>query len=180
MAARASGRFWGSNMASKSFVLTIAVVTALGAATLDAQQATTAKAQESRRFYADDPLWLDNDMRDIAPVAKDELSKSYDFVHNTFAKRAGLGTSAVNVNTLGEVPDSSWFTNRIGVRDMTIDEVLRGPDTIDGPAPGPWEVIGHPTAGITPKFAIQGRQRHRVHDQARSRGHPGARPRRSN
>ena len=133
----------------------MAVVTALGAATLDAQQSPTAKAQESRRFYADDPLWLDDDMRDIAPVAKDELSKSYDFVHNTFAKRARLGTAAVNINTLGEVPDSSWFTNRIGVRDMTIDEVLRGPDTIDGPAPGPWEVIGHPTAGITPKFAIR-------------------------
>ena len=142
-------------MASKNFVLTMAVVTALGAATLDAQQSTTAKAQESRRFYADDPLWIDNDMRDIAPVAKDELSKSYDFVHNTFAKRARLRSAAVNVNTLGEVPDSSWFTNRIGTRDMAIDEVLRGPDTIDGPAPGPWEVIGHPTAGITPKFAIR-------------------------
>jgi hypothetical protein len=142
-------------MASKSFVLTIAVAAALGAATLDAQQSTAAKAQESRRFYADDPLWTDNDMRDIAPVAKDELSKSYDFVHNTFAKGAALRAPAVNVNTLGEVPDSSWFTNRLGVRDMTIDEVLRGPDTIDGPAPGPWEVIGRPTAGITPKFAIR-------------------------
>jgi len=142
-------------MASKSFVLTIAVVTALGAVTLDAQQSTTAKAQESRKFYADDPLSIDNDMRDIAPVAKDELSKSYDFVHNTFAKGDTLRAPSVNVNTLGEVPDSSWFTNRIGVRDMTIDDVLRGPDTIDGPAPGPWEVIGHPTAGITPKFAIR-------------------------
>src|SRR5262245_58674878 len=70
-AARASGRSWGSNMASKSLVLTIAVATALGAATLDAQQSTSAKAQESRRFYADDPLWVDNDKRDIAPVAKD-------------------------------------------------------------------------------------------------------------
>jgi hypothetical protein len=142
-------------MASKKFVLTMAAVTALGAATLDAQQPTTATAHESRRFYPDDPLWHDNDMRDIAPVAKDELSKSYDFVHNTFARRPPLGTPAINVNTLGEVPDSSWFTNRIGVRDMTIEEVLRGPDTIDGPAPGPWEVIGRPTAGITPKFAIR-------------------------
>jgi hypothetical protein len=142
-------------MASKTFVLTIAVAAALGASTVGAQQATTAKAPESRRFYPDDPLWHDDDMRDIAPVAKDELSKSYDFVHNTFAKGATMRAPAVNVNTLGDVPDSSWFTNRIGVRDMTIDEVLRGPDTIDGPAPGPWEVIGHPTAGITPKFAIR-------------------------
>jgi len=142
-------------MASKRFALALIATATLGAATLDARQATTVKAPDSRRFYPDDPLWIDNDKRDIAPVAKDELSKSYDFVHNTFAKGAPLGAPAVNVNTLGEVPDSSWFTNRIGVRDMTIDEVLRGPNTIDGPAPGPWEVIGRPTAGITPKFAIR-------------------------
>jgi hypothetical protein len=61
----------------------------------------------------------------------------------------------MNVNTLGEVPDSSWFTNRLGVRDMTIEEVLRGPDTIDGPAPGTWTIIGKPGAGITPKFTIR-------------------------
>jgi len=142
-------------MASKNFVLTMALAAALGASTADAQQATTAKAQESRRFYPDDPLWSDDDMRDIAPVAKDDLSKSYDFVHNTFTKRITMRAPAVNVNTLGEVPNSSWFTNRIGVRDMTIDEIRRGPDTIEGPAPGAWEVIGHPTAGITPKFAIR-------------------------
>jgi len=141
-------------MASRRFALALIATATLGAATLDAQQSTTAKAQDSRRFYPDDPLWADDDMRDIAPVAKDELSKSYDFVHNTFARRALPGPS-VNINTLGEVPDSSWFTNRLGVRDMTIDEILRGPDTIDGPAPGTWEVVGKPVAGITPKFAIR-------------------------
>jgi len=141
-------------MASKRFALALIATATLGAATLDAQQSTTVKAQDSRRFYPDDPLWADDDMRDIAPVAKDELSKSYDFVHNTFARRALPGPS-VNINTLGEVPDSSWFTNRLGVRDMTIDEILRGPDTIDGPAPGTWEVVGKPVAGITPKFAIR-------------------------
>ena len=141
-------------MASKKFVLVVVAITALSAATLGAQSKAPT-VQDSRRFFPDDPLWMDDDMRDIAPVAKDELSKSYDFVHNTFSKGSALTGPSVNVNTLGEVPDSSWFTNRIGVRNMTIDEVLRGPDTIDGPAPGPWEVIGKPSAGITPKFAIR-------------------------
>ncbi|HTH24359.1 MAG TPA: hypothetical protein VL919_04580, partial [Vicinamibacterales bacterium] len=141
-------------MASKKFVLVVIAITALSATTLGAQS-TPPAVQDSRRFFPDDPLWMDDDMRDIAPVAKDDLSKSYDFVHNTFSKGAALSGPSVNVNTLGEVPDSSWFTNRIGVRNMTIEEVLRGPDTIDGPAPGPWEVIGKPTAGITPKFAIR-------------------------
>src|SRR5262249_18757012 len=45
--------------------------------------------------------------------------------------------------------------NRLGVRDMTMAEILRGPDTIDGPATGVWEVVGKPEAGITPKFAIK-------------------------
>jgi hypothetical protein len=38
---------------------------------------------------------------------------------------------------------------------MSIDEVVRGPDTVDGPAPGLWSVTGRPTAGITPKFTIR-------------------------
>ena len=35
---------------------------------------------------------------------------------------------AMNVNTLDEVPDSSWFTNRIGRREIPLDELVRGPD----------------------------------------------------
>jgi hypothetical protein len=135
-------------MASKTFVLALAAASVLTAASLNAQQPPP-------RFYPDDPVWVDDDKRDIAPVAKDELSKSYDFLFNTFARRPKTGRAAINVNTLGEVPDSSWFTNRLGVRDMSLDEILRGPDTIDGPAAGPWEVIGSPAAGITPKFAIR-------------------------
>ena len=34
---------------------------------------------------------------------------------------------ALNVNTVDEVPDSSWFTNRIGRRDMTVADVAQGP-----------------------------------------------------
>src|SRR5215510_7640712 len=106
-------------------------------------------------FYPDDPLWHDDDMRTIPPPKPHDLSKSYEFVANTFGETARSFGPALNVNTLGEVPDSSWFTNRIGQRDMTIDEVLRGPDTVDGPAPGTWQVTGRPDAGITPKFTIR-------------------------
>ena len=110
---------------------------------------------DTRRYYPDDPLWQDDDRRDIAPVQKVDLSATYDLVENTFGKPSRSRGAALNTNTLGEVPDSSWFTNRLGLRDMTIDEVLRGPATSDGPAPGPWTVIGRPGAGITPKFTIK-------------------------
>ncbi|MGE0863915.1 MAG: hypothetical protein AB7P34_08440 [Vicinamibacterales bacterium] len=139
----------------KPVAFALAIAAAWTPATVTAQRAERAGAGEARRFYPDDPLWRDDDQRDIPPVAKLELSQSYDFLENTFGKGARSIGPALNVNTLGEVPDSSWFTNRLGVRDMTIDEVLRGPDTGGGPAPGPWEVIGRPGSGITPKFTIR-------------------------
>ena len=107
------------------------------------------------RFYPDDPLWRDDDMRSIAEPAEHDLSKSYEFIANTFGETARSFGPALNVNTLGEVPDSSWFTNRIGQHDMTVDDVLRGPNQVDGPAPGQWLVTGRPDSGITPKFTIR-------------------------
>jgi hypothetical protein len=107
------------------------------------------------QFFPDDPLWSDDDMRTIPPPVPHDLSKSYEFIANTFSDTARSFGPALNVNTLGEVPDSSWFTNRIGVRTMSVDDVLRGPNTVDGPAPGAWQVTGRPDAGITPKFTIR-------------------------
>jgi hypothetical protein len=121
-----------------------------------AAHAQTPEGVDGRRFHADDPLWHDGDMRDTPPVAEHELSKSYDFLRHTFRPPArSTNGPALNVNTLGEVPDSSWFTNRIGVRELTLDEIVRGPDSNDGPAPGRWLVLGRPEAGITPKFTIR-------------------------
>jgi hypothetical protein len=129
----------------------------LGAAVtprLAAQRLAAAPA-EHHRFYADDPVWRDDDMRHIKPVPMVDLSKSYEFVHETFGESVQSRGTALNVNTLGEVPDSSWFTNRIGVRDMSMDEIVRGPNQVDGPAPGTWHVTGRPDSGITPKFTIK-------------------------
>ena len=67
------------------------------------------------------------------------------------------GLRAKNLSTIDEVPDSSWFTNRVGVRTLTIDEIVRGP--LAGPPPNPsrWVIFrektsgGHP--GVTAKDA---------------------------
>ena len=124
-------------------------------ATANAQQPERWTKTEGQRFYPDDPIWVDNDMRDIPPVAKFDLSKSYEFLAETFGRTARSFGAALNVNTLGEVPDSSWFTNRLGRFEMSLADVVRGPDTVDGPAPGTWYVTGRPEAGITPKFTIK-------------------------
>lgn len=136
----------------------MAIVAAFSSACLlsamaSAQQVT--EGTDARRFFPDDPLWLDSDNLDIPSVEEFELLKDYDFVENSFGDPASFDGPAVNVNTIDEVPDSSWFTNRIGRREMSLEEILRGPNTTDGPAIGAWRVTGRPWAGITPKFTIK-------------------------
>ena len=120
-----------------------------------AQQVDEQSDDAPRRFYPDDPLWLDPDTNDVPPLPEFELFEDYEFVENSFGDPGGPDSPALNINTLDEVPDSSWFTNRIGRRKMTVAEVVRGPDTSAGPAPGVWVLTGRPTAGITPKFTIR-------------------------
>ncbi len=120
-----------------------------------AQQVEEPGADTTRRFYQDDPLWLDPDTNDVPPVSEFELFEDYDFVENSFGHPGGPAGPSLNINTLDEVPDSSWFTNRIGSGKMTVAEVVRGPDTGAGPAPGVWWLTGRPAAGVTPKFTIR-------------------------
>ena len=145
---------------SRRLLTTACLVVATGVALLPSARLAAQRLEGwtksiGPRFYADDPLWRDVDMRDIPPVAEFDLSKSYEFLHETFTDSVASRGPALNVNTLGEVPDSSWFTNRLGVRDMTVADIVRGPSQVDGPAPGMWHVTGRPDAGITPKFTIR-------------------------
>src|SRR6185503_6194534 len=116
---------------SRAALAAACLVTAAGAGTFVAPrllaQHAGSTAGTDRRFYADDPVRRDDDTRDIPPVPKFDLSKSYEFVHETFGSSVQSWGASLNVNTLGEVPDSSWFTNRIGARDLSIDDLVRGP-----------------------------------------------------
>lgn len=60
-------------------------------------------------------------------------------------------TPAQNTNALDEVPDSSWFTNRIGVRPVSPQEAARGPGTLGPPVP-PLTVVGGKGGGANPGF----------------------------
>ncbi len=63
---------------------------------------------------------------------------------------------AANVNSLDEVPNSSWFTNRIGIRPLTPEDVARGPARDDGPdRTAPWTISSAKTEGVTPGFNIK-------------------------
>jgi hypothetical protein len=60
------------------------------------------------------------------------------------------GLRAQDLNTIDEVPDSSWFTNRVGARPFAIDEVVRGPIAGDPPDPSRWVIFREKTSGVHP------------------------------
>jgi hypothetical protein len=114
----------------------------------------------AQKFLRDDPVARDRDDLHVPKVpAEIELSSGWDVVENTFFRggpEKGKIPPAANVNTLGEVPDSSWWENRIGVRPMSIDELVRGPNQGGGPdVQGTWTVLRGKSGGITPGFTIQ-------------------------
>lgn len=109
-----------------------------------------------QKFYRDDPIWRDPETQDASKVQRIRLSQQYDFVENTFLDAGDENPKrAVNINTVDEVPDSSWFTNRIGRDEWPVDRLVRGPDTGSGPAPGPWTVTEAKSEGITPGLTIK-------------------------
>jgi hypothetical protein len=63
---------------------------------------------------------------------------------------------ALGVNAFDEVPDSTWFTNRIGVRDLALDELRTGPNRIDSPElHKPWTVRSTKVGGTEIGFIIK-------------------------
>jgi len=110
----------------------------------------------AQRFRPDDPLRRDADDLPIAMPRPIEVSSNYDGIHYSLVEKPGRPARAANVNTLDEVPDSSWFMNRIGARAMTIEELMRGPNTIDGPdTTHPWRVVSGKAEGVTPGFTVR-------------------------
>ena len=84
-------------------------------------------------------------------------SDLYEMFYNLFvtAGYTPTGSRAKNINTIDEVPDSSWFTNRIGTshghrrRDYARSDVGPPPD------PSSWILIREKTAGAHPGFTAR-------------------------
>ena len=113
-------------------------------------------SSQSPAFYPDDPIGFDDDMSlDASKVVPIEDSNIYDFVENTFAS-PGIrhDVRALNVNTIGEVPDSSWFVNRVGRRTLSTAELVRGPDRFDSVSLDGWKVSGGKSSGLQPGFRM--------------------------
>jgi hypothetical protein len=133
-----------------------------------------------RRFPLREAIWVDDDTRPVSlpcradpedpkkkicrpeeyvsPFAWDVADKTlFRPLVKLFA--ADVGFEAKNVNALDEVPDSSWFQNRIGVRPMTVDDVRRGScgkNNIDPKrsADGTWVIDLGKANGANPGFRV--------------------------
>ena len=112
---------------------------------------------QDRRFRSDDPIWDDPDrVLSIPEPTERPLSKTIDLFQKTFTAPRSGQLRAQNLNTLGEVPDSSWFTNRMSRRVMSIDELVRGPNQGAGPdLSTTWLIVGAKTEGATPGLRIR-------------------------
>ncbi len=118
---------------------------------------TALSAQSGPKFYDDDPVSRVPERGDASKAAEHDISLFYSLTYNLFVTgRKPLGARrARNLNTIDEVPDSGWFTNRIGSRPITVEELMRGPN--QGPAPSPerWTVVREKSAGFAPGFTAR-------------------------
>jgi hypothetical protein len=109
------------------------------------------------RFYSDDPIAREPESQDASKVSAYQRPDLYEMFYNLFvtARYKPTGLRAKNINTIDEVPDSSWFTNRIGATTITTEQITRG--AIVGPPPDPssWVVIREKTSGVHPGFTAR-------------------------
>ncbi len=121
----------------------------------------TASPVGSVRFVNTPPVWKVNDRTDVPtqPAENPFYRPYYHFTSYLLLARRHLSLTreqrARGVNSLDEVPDSTWFTNRVGMREVTPAEVAQG-------APGetpyenlPWTIKSAKEGGSVPGFICE-------------------------
>ena len=120
-------------------------------------------------------VWEEDDRRDIALPKERNPNLLRDGIDESFFRPTGRlfhpgrvarrvrslfggqkARHAANVNALDEIPNSAWFTNRIGLYPVSPEAAARGPAQDDGPDHGgPWTVTRAKSEGVTPGFTIK-------------------------
>ena len=112
---------------------------------------------QAPRFYADDPISREPESQDASNAQPSSVQQLYEQVYDLFVVSGykPSGKRAQNINTVDEVPDSSWFTNRIGTTTVTPEQIARGPIVGAPPDPSKWVVIREKTSGVHPGFTAR-------------------------
>lgn len=115
------------------------------------------------RFHNRPPVWKVDDRQLLAKKPEErEYNRWLYQVDGNGVRRITRAMDlppqgrALEVNSLDEVPDSSWFTNRIGVREMPIEELVRGANLDPSPIGNlPWTIVSAKSGGTALGFIFE-------------------------
>ena len=114
----------------------------------------------AQQFYPDDPLWTEPPPYPAIEPAYRALNEIWELLEYMSGQpgqrhsRQGV-IPAMAVNTLGEVPDSGWYTNRHASKTMSASELVEGPGTRDPPSKAaPWQVLTVKKYDIRPGMLV--------------------------
>src|SRR5580658_8380250 len=110
-------------------------------------------ACSAQQFLPDDPLARTPEVAAVRQTDVQDINAMYDFFHNSIHYKNQAATESLAINTLGEVPDSSWFTNR-DISNLSIEAVKKGGRVHGGPQP-PYTVVAAKTEGVSTGFRIR-------------------------
>jgi hypothetical protein len=102
-----------------------------------------------------------DDRHDMAKPTTREFARSLYMLDVFLARRAPHAMEleqrsyAGDINALDEVPDSTWFTNRIGIRDLTTEDIHAGGRETFAVPKGPWTVTGTKVGGASVGFLVK-------------------------
>ena len=135
----------------------IKTLTLISVVSIAAVVGVTSVTATTPHFYSDDPLLREPEPQDAGGAAPSFFDLMYELTYNLFAlpRHKPSGVRAQNINTIDEVPDSSWFTNRIGTTALTIDDVVRGPNAGPPPDPSRWVIWKDKSSGSHPGFSAK-------------------------
>jgi hypothetical protein len=116
-----------------------------------------------RKLRLRSPLQVDHDQSPIAQPKERKVSEIHAIVYNSWLRHLSLeyelssaaDPGALNVNAWDEVPDSSWFAQRNGLRILSFDNIAAGLDAEGAdPKSGTWTVTKIGDEGYTPKIYV--------------------------
>jgi hypothetical protein len=113
----------------------------------------TVAACSAQQFLPDDPLTRTPEVAAVRNSDVQDINALYDFAHYSFHYKSRPATESLAVNTLGEVPDSSWFTNR-DTSSLSVEALKKGGRIHGGPQP-PYTVVAAKTEGVSTGFRIR-------------------------
>jgi hypothetical protein len=123
------------------------------------------------KFFPDDPIQAVPPPLPVKKPAKQQINEAFDFFVQSWNDERRPPSPAGAINTIGEVPNSDWFTNRHGFHRMSRNELQLG-GSKKVPVP-PFTVTSGKEEGITPGFVMQDSEGKRYFVKCDPHSNPG-------